>query len=164
MNMGEGDKLLSVESAAADAELLLHTVQGKAIRFSADDVRVTKRVAGGVRAIRLDDGDAVVRGAVAPRGSQIVVFTSVGVGRRTELSDFPLQGRDGSGVKSIRISEKTGPVVAVFRVDERASIEAVDNAGRAIVLEVRDLPLQDRTRQGNVAAEGIKQAVALPRR
>ncbi len=164
INLDQADELLTVETASGEAETLLHTRQGKAIRFSLDDVRATKRVAGGVRAIRLDEGDSVVQGMVVHGTSQIVVLTAAGVGRRTAVHEYPVQGRDGSGVKSIRISDKSGPVVSVFSVDERASLEAVDGAGRAIVLEVRDLPLQDRSRPGTVVADGIKQAVVLPRR
>jgi DNA gyrase subunit A len=164
INLEDGDQLVTVEPAGHGAELLLHTVQGKAIRFAGEDIRATKRVAGGVRGIKLDAGDSVLASPAVARAATVVVLTRLGVARRTPLAEYPLQGRDGAGVRSIRLTEKTGPVVAAFCVDERASLEGLDGAGRAIVLETRDIPLVDRGRGGQTVAEGITSAVVLPRR
>jgi len=164
LNLEAGDRLASAEPATEMEELLLHTVQGQAIRFNAEEIRATKRVAGGVRGIKLGAGDSVLPGAVVARATTVLILTACGVGRRAPLSDYPLQGRDGTGVRSLRVTEKTGPVVAAFRHDDKASLEAVDGAGRALVLEARDVPLQNRDRAGQVVAEGIASAVMLPRR
>lgn len=164
MNLEDSDRLIAVEPAEQGAELFLHTLQGKAIRFSSEEVRATKRIAGGVRGIRLDAGDEVLPGTVVVRGSTVLLLTGAGVGRRAPMSDYPAQGRDGTGIRSMRLTDKTGPVVAVFFVEERTSLEGVDGSGRAIVLESKEVPLQDRNRPGNVVAEGITSAVVLPRR
>ncbi|MDB5074116.1 MAG: gyrA [Chloroflexi bacterium] len=164
MNLEDSDRLIAVEPAEQGAELFLHTLQGKAIRFSSEEVRATKRISGGVRGIRLDAGDEVLPGTVVVRGSTVLLLTGAGVGRRAPMSDYPAQGRDGTGIRSMRLTDKTGPVVAVFFVEERTSLEGVDGSGRAIVLESKEVPLQDRNRPGNVVAEGITSAVVLPRR
>jgi DNA gyrase subunit A len=164
MNLEDSDRLIAVEPSEQGAELFLHTLQGKAIRFSSEEVRATKRIAGGVRGIRLDAGDEVLPGTVVVRGSTVLLLTGAGVGRRAPMSDYPAQGRDGTGIRSMRLTDKTGPVVAVFFVEERTSLEGVDGSGRAIVLESKEVPLQDRNRPGNVVAEGITSAVVLPRR
>jgi DNA gyrase subunit A len=158
------DRLVGVEPADGDAELLLHTLFGKAIRFAAAEVRPTGRTAGGVRAIKLDSGDHVLPGTLVVRGSAVLTLTGAGVGRRAPIADYPLQGRDGSGVRALTLSDKTGPLVAAFCLDDRATVEGLDGAGRAVVLEAKDVPLQDRRRPGLVVAEGITAAVVLPPR
>jgi DNA gyrase subunit A len=162
IGMDQGDRLISVEPVLEHSELLLHTRQGKAIRFAAADIRLTKRTAGGVRGMRLEAGDTVLPGAVVPPGTELLLLTSQGVGRRTLVTDYPLQGRDGAGVRSFRVSEKTGPVIAACRVEDGAGLEAVDGSGRVLVLDTREIPLQDRTRPGVVTAEGLRQLAVLP--
>ncbi|MGH2346348.1 MAG: DNA gyrase/topoisomerase IV subunit A, partial [Chloroflexota bacterium] len=158
------DRLIGVEPAAGEAELLLHTSSGKAIRFAAAEVRPTGRTAGGVRAIKLDSGDQVLPGTLVVRGAAVLTLTGAGIGRRAPIADYPLQGRDGSGVRALTLSDKTGPLVTAFCVDDRSTVEGLDGAGHAVVLEAKDVPLQDRRRAGLVVAEGITAAVLLPSR
>jgi DNA gyrase subunit A len=164
LRLDDGDELLAVEPANEGDEVLLHTRGGKAIRFPSEEIRPTGRVAGGVRGIRLDDGDAVLPGTLIARDGAVLTLTASGVGRRAPVADYPLQGRDGSGVRSMRLTDKTGPLVVALCVADQAMLEGVDGAGRAIVLEAREIPLQDRQRPGVVVAEGIKNAALLPRR
>jgi DNA gyrase subunit A len=164
VNLEAGDAVVAIEPAEVGAELLIHTKQGKAIRFSAEEVRVTKRSAGGVRAIRLEDGDEVAPGNAVVRGPAVLVLTAAGVGRRAPVADYPVQGRDGSGVRSIRVTDKTGPVVTTFVVEDRTSLECIDGSGRVILIDAKEVPLQDRSRPGIVISEGIASAVVLPRR
>jgi hypothetical protein len=67
-------------------------------------------------------------------------------------------------VRAFRLTEKTGHLAAALFVDERTSLEGIDGGGRAIVLEAKEIPLQDRQRAGVVLAEGITRVVLLPRR
>src|SRR5205085_2420201 len=92
----------AVDSTDGKSEILLSTKAGKAIRFKEDEVRTTGRVAGGVRGIKLEAGDEVLRGPLVPRLPLVVTFTEGGYARRTPLEDYPLQGRDGGGVKAMR--------------------------------------------------------------
>jgi DNA gyrase subunit A len=158
------DRLIAVEAAESDVEILLHTSAGKVIRFTAAEVRPTGRTAGGVRAIKLDAGDHVTPGTLAVRGGSVMTLTTAGVARRAPIADYPLQGRDGAGVKAISLSDKTGSLVTAFCVDERSTIEGLDGAGRAFVLEAKEVPMQDRRRAGLVIAEGITMAVLMPTR
>ncbi|MGH2411306.1 MAG: DNA gyrase C-terminal beta-propeller domain-containing protein, partial [Chloroflexota bacterium] len=164
LRLDEGDRLVGVDAGEGDAEILLHTALGKAIRFAASDVRPTGRVAGGVRAIKLDSGDHVLSGSPLVRGPAVLTLTATGVGRRTLIGEYPLQGRDGAGVKAFKLGDKTGSLVAVLSVDERSSIEGIDGAGKAFILEAKEAPLQDRQRAGLVVAQGVAMAVLLPQR
>ena len=91
-----------MDSSDGSGEILLSTKAGKAIRFKEDEVRPTGRVAGGVRGIRLEAGDEVLRGPLVPRLPLVVTFTNGGYARRTPLDDYPLQGRDGGGPPQAR--------------------------------------------------------------
>jgi DNA gyrase subunit A len=164
LRLDEGDALVQVEAASEGAELLIHSRQGKAIRFSSQEVRPTGRVAGGVRAIRLDEDDSVLPGTLVVQGGSMLLLTGLGFGRRTAMAEYPLQGRDGVGVKVIRLTDKTGDLVAAMAVEERASLEALDGSGRLVLIEAREVPLQDRQRGGVQIAEGLQRAVVLPRR
>ena len=164
LRLDEGDTLVQVEAANEGAELLIHTTQGKAIRFSSQDVRPTGRVAGGVRAVRLDEGDRVLPGTLVVQGGAILVLTSLGFGRRTPIAEYPLQGRDGAGVKVMRLTDKTGDLVGVLAVEDRTSLEGLDGSGRLVLIEAKEVPLQDRQRGGVQIAEGLQRAVVLPRR
>jgi len=158
------DRLVGVEPAESDVEILLHTSGGKVIRFAAADVRPTGRAAGGVRAIKLDAGDQVMPGALTVRGGAVLTLTAAGIARRAPIADYPLQGRDGAGVRAMTLTDKTGPLVTAFCVDDRSTVEGLDGAGRAFVLEAKEVPMQDRRRAGLVIAEGITAAVLLPTR
>ncbi|HVC81980.1 MAG TPA: DNA gyrase subunit A [Chloroflexota bacterium] len=164
LRLDDGDRLVAVEAGEGDAEILLHTSLGKAIRFASSEVRPTGRVAGGVRAIKLESGDHVLPGPFLVRGPAVLTLTATGVGRRALIGDYPLQGRDGAGVKAVKLGDKTGSLVAVFSVDERTCIEGIDGAGKAFILEAKEAPMQDRQRAGLMITQGVAMAVLLPQR
>ena len=164
LRLDTGDRLAMAETAEEGAEVLLHSVGGKAIRFAAEEIRPSGRAAGGVRGIKLDATDPILPGTLVARGGAVVLLTANGTARRTPLGDYPLQGRDGVGVRAIRLSATTGPLVAAAVLGGSAALEALDSAGRAVVLESKEIPLQDRGGAGEVVAEGIKGAVLLPKR
>jgi DNA gyrase subunit A len=164
LRLDDGDELVAVEPADEGDEILLHTRGGKAIRFSSEEIRPTGRVAGGVRGIRLEDGESVLPGSIVARGAAVLTLTTRGIGRRAPVHDYPLQGRDGSGVRSMRLTDRTGSLVAAFTAGDQATLEGIDGAGRAFVLEAKEIPLQDRQRPGVQVAEGVKSAVLLPKR
>jgi len=164
LRLDAGDRLAMAETAEEGAEVLLHSVGGKAIRFAAEEIRPSGRAAGGVRGIKLDASDPILPGTLVARGGAVVLLTANGTARRTALADYPLQGRDGAGVRAMRLSTITGPLVAAAVLTGSAALEALDSAGRAVVLESREIPLQDRAGPGEVVAEGIKGAVLLPKR
>ncbi|MDI7277842.1 MAG: DNA gyrase subunit A, partial [Anaerolineae bacterium] len=96
--LDEGDTLRAVRRTNGGQEVVLVTAQGKAIRFSEDEVRPMGRAAGGVLGIRLAEGDQVVAADVARPGGQLLVVTRQGYGKRTSLDEYPSQARGGNGV------------------------------------------------------------------
>jgi len=164
-----GDTLVSVDTSEGEGELLISTVGGKAIRFREDEVRPTGRVAGGVRAIKLEASDATVPGSVVlPPGraatAEVIALTTGGVGKKTRLSEYPPQGRDGGGVRAIRLTPLGGQVAAVLFTTGRAvTLECADESGKITVVENADIPVADRQAPGGPVAPGITVAVMRPR-
>ncbi len=140
------------------SEILLSTRKGKAIRFREDEVRPTGRAAGGVRGIKLDEGDAVLRGPLVARMPLVVTFTASGYARRTALEDYPLQGRDGGGVKAMRLDAKPAgklfdtkagqEVVAVLFATKGGDFECTLSGPKVAVVDGADIPVGDRTKLG----------------
>jgi len=143
LNLREGDSLIHVRMVQSDdEEILLATEKGKAIRFKVSEVRPMGRTATGVKGIRLAKGDAVVAAdTVGPSGKALLV-SLYGYGKLTDLSQFPLQKRGGSGVIAIKTNAKSGPL-AVMRIittaDEILLITAEGIAIRTPISQVRVL-------------------------
>ncbi len=110
----EKDELIDVRITDGDNEVILATREGKAIRFSEVAVRSMGRTAAGVRGIRLAGGDHVV-GMVGVRRAEtsLLVVSEGGMGKRTAIDAYPLQGRGGMGVITLKTTPKTGKVVAI---------------------------------------------------
>jgi DNA gyrase/topoisomerase IV subunit A len=149
LRLDEGDTLVAVDTSDGTNEVLLSTRLGKAIRFKEDEIRPTGRVAGGVRGIKLDAGDEVLRGPVVPRMPLITTFTDTGYARRTPLEEYPLQGRDGGGVKAMRLGGKVGNAVAVVLFSTRGGdFECTVSGPKVEVVDGAEIPMGDRVKLG----------------
>jgi len=112
MALEPGDELGWVRLAPDDAELILVTRQGKALRFAAADVRRSGRGSGGVRGVRLDDGDEVVGLEVVGAEASLLVVSERGYGKQTALAEYPAHSRWAGGVVTFKVSGRTGPLAA----------------------------------------------------
>src|SRR3990167_4816395 len=120
IRLHEGDDLRWVKPTSGSDEISLVTKNGQSIRFKEADVRGMGRVAAGVRGIKLKKADEVIgmdvnNPAVAKKG-QLELFTLAenGLGKRTNLTEYKVQGRGGSGIRTMRVTAKTGGVVAAY--------------------------------------------------
>jgi len=149
INLEDGDELGWVRLTPGDAELVLVTEGGQALRFREDEVRPTRRQAGGVGGIRLEDGDRVASADVVVPGVELLVVTEQGYGKRTPLSEFPLQGRYGKGVVCVGGKVQSRGAVAAARVvgpeDEATLISA---RGVVLRLPVTSVPVMGRSARG----------------
>jgi len=117
INIREGDELIDVQVTGGDDEVILATRNGLAIRFHESDARVMGRVAEGVRGIRLGAADHVVGMVVVAReDATLLVVSESGMGKRSEIDAYRLQGRGGKGVINLKTTERTGKVVAIKSV------------------------------------------------
>ena len=118
----EGDDLIEVKQAGDEDDIFMITKEGQCIRFASGNVREIGRVSIGVIGINLGDSDEVVAMQVSSEGTDLLIVSEKGMGKRTPLSEFTLQNRGGKGLRCYRITEKTGYVVGAKIVNEDEEI------------------------------------------
>ncbi len=148
----EGDVIEMAHIVKQGDHILISTKQGKSICFSESDVSRVGRTARGVRGVSLRDGDKVVGVDVlsnidAPDYTIMTVFEN-GYGKRTEVAEFRVQGRGGKGVIAGKVGEKSGLVMAVFKVKADDGLMLVSDAGQTIRINVKDIRVMGRSTQG----------------
>jgi DNA gyrase subunit A len=148
IGLDEGDRLVGVRLVDKDQEILLSTKNGKAIRFAESDVRSMGRGAGGVRGISLEDDDEVVAVDILSPGAMILAVSARGQGKRSELDEYRITGRGGKGIITMKVTEKTGPVMGVVQVFADDEVMLVTDRGRLIRLRVSDIRIVGRNTQG----------------
>ncbi len=154
----KGDDNLSwVKPSTGKDEIMLVTSKGQAIRFKETQIRAMGRNAAGVRGIRLKGNDLVVGMEVLPvkDTGQILVVMGHGFGKRTSLTAYKVQGRGGSGIKTAKITPKTGAIMAAMRVDSKQDAEIgpqdmviISAKGQVIRLPLKGVSVLGRATQG----------------
>ena len=147
IDLREGDKLVNVEITDGDAEVLLVASNGKSIRFRESDVRPMGRGATGVRGIKLPTKEKVIALSIMKEG-MILLATENGYGKRTPISDFPVQGRGGQGVIAIQTSERNGKTVEALQVTEIDELMLISSNGTLVRTKVEDISIVGRNTQG----------------
>jgi DNA gyrase subunit A len=143
-----GDRLLDVQVSEGANDIVLVTAQGRAIRFSEDDVPSMGRVAQGVKGIQLRKDDGVVGMAVIRREATLCTVTANGYAKRTPVSDYPAQKRGGLGTITLDVSDRTGPLVAGKEVLDGDELMVISAAGTATRVVGTSIPVQGRATQG----------------
>ncbi len=148
ISLRRDDSLVGVKLIAKNAEIILATKEGKAIRFKAGQVREMGRSARGVTGIRLRAGDEVVGVADAKEGRTLLTVTELGLGKRTPLGQYPAKSRGGMGVINLKITKKTGAAVSVRVVDDDDEILLGTTGGVFNRMPVSQIPVMSRQAQG----------------
>jgi len=141
------DRLVDVAITDGKSEILLVASSGKGIRFAEEDVRPMGRGAAGVRGIKIADGHELI-GLTIVREGLILTATANGYGKRTEIDDFPVQGRGGQGVIAIQTSARNGRTVGAAQVGPDDEIMLISSNGTLIRTAVSDISVQGRNTQG----------------
>ena len=150
MDLEEDDELIGAKLAHADDDVLIITAQGKAIRFTVTELRSASRTSGGVRGIRLGEGnDRAVSLNLTPKDSELLVVTEKGYGKCTPIDDYPTQSRGGNGVITLKVTEKTGPVAAARVIGDNDSDLMIISAGGVVIrMDVGNIIRGGRAIQG----------------
>ncbi|EDY87392.1 DNA gyrase, A subunit [gamma proteobacterium HTCC5015] len=147
LDIRDGDRLVGVARTDGQRDIMLFADSGKAIRFNEQDVRPMGRTAAGVRGIRLSDEQTMV-GLIIVEDGDILTATVNGYGKRTAIEDYPTQGRGGSGVLSIKTSDRNGGVVGAVQVATEDEIMLISNGGVLVRTAVEDISVMSRNTQG----------------
>lgn len=158
INIVEGDELIEAKLTDGNSEIILAVRSGRAIRFHEEAVRDMGRTATGVRGISLDDETDEVVGMVTiqdPKSVALLVVSANGYGKRTGLVDeetgediYRITNRGGKGVRTINVTDKTGALIAIKKVDDQKDIMIITKNGITIRMAVADISQTGRATQG----------------
>ncbi len=143
-----GDELAWVRMTSGQDDIVLVTEQGQAIRFHEDDARAMGRPAAGVIGIRLDTKDRVIASEVVRPDHDLLVVAAKGLGKRTRTDQFPIQGRGGKGVTAMKLTPRTGNIVAAGMVTAGQAVMMMNTAGIVIRIPASQIPSIGRATQG----------------
>jgi len=147
IDLRNDDKLVDVAITDGQQEIMLVASHGKAIRFKEEDVRPMGRGAAGVRGIKLPQGHEVIALSIVGDG-MLLSATENGFGKRTEIDEFPIQGRGGQGVIAIQTTARNGRAVGAVQVHEDDEIMLISSSGTLVRTAVRDISIIGRNTQG----------------
>lgn len=152
ISLEKGDSLICAQFAQKGDHVVLSTAKGQSIRFAEKDVRDMGRQAAGVRGIKLSSGDEVVGAGIVPNGvkdAELLVVSSTGYGKKTKLSEYKVQGRGGSGIKTMSITAKTKQLVgATVIIQKVGELVAMSKKSQTIRTGLDEIPTLSRATQG----------------
>jgi DNA gyrase subunit A len=152
ITLDSGDDLISASFATKGDDVMIATKEGQSIRFKESDVREMGRNAAGVRVVKLDKDDAVISADIVSKDAKnpaLFVMGANGYGKKTELSEYKVQGRGGSGILTMNVTAKTGPLIAAKVVtDDDEEIIAMSKNSQVIRVDIKEIPALSRATQG----------------
>ena len=147
-NLREGDELIAVEFSDGNDEFLIASKKGKAVRFAEDDVRAMGRTATGVRSITLEGDDAVVDMVKVRPDATVLTVTEKGMGKRTELDQYPLHRRGGKGVFAMMLTDRTGDLTCLRMVTGEEDLMLIRDDGTIMRMPLEQVGVIGRNTQG----------------
>ncbi len=148
INLKEDDEIVGVRITKGDDEVLFVTKDGYSIRFREEEVRNMGRTTTGVKAITLRDGDVAVSMIIAKEEEELLIVSEKGFGKRTAIANYTLQRRGGKGLKTYKITEKTGSVVSGRVVRDLDEMMLINSDGIVIRINVSDISTTGRNAMG----------------
>ncbi len=158
LGLREGDQLIGVTLTDGESEMLIASYNGKVVRFPENSVRPMGRSASGVRAITLeDDGQDHTIGMICVEKNSdktVLVISDKGFGKRTALDDengepiYRITNRGGKGVKTMNLTDKTGPLIGINAVTDNDDLMLITKSGTAIRMAIDTIRVMGRATQG----------------
>lgn len=149
IKLDENDELSYVFLTDGTKEIILASHQGMSIRFKEDDVRAMGRSTRGVTGMRFKKaGDYIVGAAVADQDHDILVVSEGGYGKRSKVDDYRMQSRGGTGVITLKVTEKTGPLLSLKSVTDEEELLIMTSNGVVIRQRVNAIRETGRVAQG----------------
>ena len=148
ISLKEGDELLKVKNTYGDANIIMVTQNGYAVKFNERDVRPMGRSASGVKAMNLKGDDIAVCMDIAVDDEELLVISENGFGKRTPISEYKLQNRGGVGLITYKISPKTGKLTGATVCKADDELMLINSSGVAIRINVSDISVTSRSAMG----------------
>jgi len=153
IRLDKGDQLISALLTDKGDEVMIATAGGQAIRFKEKDIREMGRTAGGIRGMKLKKGDEVISVDVIKKDfskdGAFLTMSANGFGKKTSLQEYKIQKRGGSGIKTAKVTPKTGKlIVAKVLTGEEEELIAMSKKGQVIRTTLKDISSLGRQTQG----------------
>lgn len=147
----EGDQLLEAKLTDGNSQIMIGSLNGKAIRFEDEKVRPMGRTASGVRGINLGSDDNEVIGMIVVEDVEketVLVVSEKGYGKRSSIMDYRITNRGGKGVTTLNVTEKTGKLIAIKVVTDQDDLMIINKSGVTIRTGVEEMRVMGRATQG----------------
>lgn len=148
LNLKNEDELINVFLTNGQADIIIGTKMGYAVRFNENQVRNMGRAATGVRGVNLRAGDHVVGASVISDDQEVLVITEKGYGKRTLASEYATKSRGGKGMKTANITEKNGSLAGLMAVNGDEDLMIITNTGVIIRTNVANISQTGRATLG----------------
>lgn len=147
INLDDDDELVWVKLTEGGENLIIATKKGMSISFREDDARVIGRTARGVKALKLKEGDCVIGMDILTEGKKVLTVSETGYGRLSDIEDYRLQNRGGSGLTNYHVA-KYGDVAAIEVVDPADDLMLIASDGIIIRIPLETVRLCARPSKG----------------
>ncbi len=151
ININEGDQVIEVRMTNGNNEIVIADRNGRAIRFNESAIRAMGRNSTGVRGIKLDGQTDEVIGMICIKdihSENVMVISENGYGKRSDIEDYRITNRGGKGVRTLKITDKTGNLVAIKAVTDDNDLMIINKSGITIRVKVADFRIMGRATQG----------------
>ncbi|MCA9353683.1 DNA gyrase subunit A [Candidatus Nomurabacteria bacterium] len=151
IKLAKDDELVAVRAVDKDKDVVLVSHEGMSIRFRSTDLREMGRAAGGVKGMSLKKGDEIVGAVVVEKNekdAELLVMSKNGLGKKTKITEYKAQKRGGGGVKTAKVTEKTGPIIVGRVVRDEEEMIAMSKKGQVIRVKLESVPSLGRQTQG----------------
>ena len=152
IKLDTGDDLISASFTHKKDTVMVVTSNGQSIHFKESDIREMGRTAMGVRAIKLSKGDSVISAEAVSHelnNGSIMVISANGYGKCTDIDEYKVQNRGGSGIKTAKVTPKTGKLIsAKIFVEGEGEIVAISKKSQVIRVDAKEIPVLGRQTQG----------------
>jgi len=150
IRLDAGDELQAVLRVQKGNSVILATAQGQSIRFDEDDVREMGRTAGGVRAMKIEKSDEIIGAdvVISDANFYMLAMSANGIGKKTAMEEYKIQKRGGSGIKTTKVTAKTGALMVGKVVQNDTELVAMSKKGQVIRVDLNTVPSTGRQTQG----------------
>ena len=152
IKLDAGDALISASFVHKKDTVIVVTEKGQSIHFKESDIREMGRTAMGVRGIKLSKGDEVISAETVPNelnNANLMVISANGYGKCTDIDEYKIQNRGGSGIKTANVTAKTGQLIsAKIFAEGSGEIVAISKKSQVIRVDAKEIPILGRQTQG----------------
>ena len=148
IKLNDGDDLIEARLSDGANDIILGTQMGMAIRFQETEVREMGRNTMGVRGINLGKDDAVIGMVVVKREGTLLAVSELGFGKRTDIREYRVSHRSGKGIKTFKVSDKTGALVSIMEVVDDDDLMLITDKGVVLRIHVGNIKSIGRNTMG----------------